>query len=42
MQGENSDSWTWFLYHLKHAIPQIMSATIMSEHDKGLINGEPF
>ena len=40
VEGENSDSWTWFLYHLKHAIPQIMTATIMSDRDKGLINGE--
>jgi len=40
VEGENSDSWTWFLNHLKHAIPQIMNATIMSDRDKGLINGE--
>ena len=40
VEGENSDSWTWFLCHLKHAIPQIMRATIMSDRDKGLINGE--
>ena len=40
VEGENSDSWTWFLYHLKHAILQIMSATIMSDCDKGLIKGE--
>jgi len=40
VEGENSDSWTWFLNHLKHAIPQIMTATIMSDRDKGLINGK--
>ena len=40
VEGENTESWTWFLYHLKHAILQIMDATIMSDRDKGLINGE--
>jgi len=40
VEEENSDSWTWFLNDLKHAIPQIMTAMIMSDRDKGVINGK--
>jgi len=40
VEEENSDSWTWFLNDLKHAIPQIMTAMIMSDRDKCVINGK--
>ena len=38
VESENDSSWTYFLYHLKTAIPNIntVNCTVISDRDKGL------
>lgn len=36
VESENTESWTWFLTRLKHAIPQVLKMTLISDRDKGL------
>ena len=40
VESENTESWRWFLNHLKNAIPQILDASIISDRDKGLLAAE--
>lgn len=40
VESEKKDMWEYFMFHLKHAIPQIMEATIISDRDKGLQSAE--
>lgn len=40
VEGENLDSWSYLMHHLKTAIPETMKSTIMSDRDKGLISAE--
>ncbi|KFZ19703.1 hypothetical protein V501_00553 [Pseudogymnoascus sp. VKM F-4519 (FW-2642)] len=42
VESENSDSWTWFLRNLRHALPTLCSeeSTFMSDRDKGLSSAE--
>ena len=37
VESENTDSWTWFLSHLKSAIPESTGMTLISDRDKGLL-----
>jgi len=37
IESENTDSWTWFLSHLKSAIPQSVGMTLISDRDKGFL-----
>jgi len=36
VESENTESWTWFLSHLKVAIPDWVGMTLISDRDKGL------
>lgn len=36
VESENNDSWSYFMYHLKVAIPQVLDVIIISDRDKGL------
>ena len=40
VESENKDSWTWFLIHLKSAIPEVTGMTLISDRDKGLLAAE--
>lgn len=40
IESENLDSWTWFLSHLKIAIPESVGMTLISDRDKGLLGAE--
>lgn len=40
VESENTESWTWFLTCLRNAIPQILSTTLISDRDKGLLAAE--
>lgn len=40
VESENTDSWSWFLSHLKAAIPETVGMTLISDHDKGLLNAQ--
>jgi transposase-like protein len=37
VESENTNSWSWFLNHLKRAIPQCLQMTLISDRDKGLL-----
>lgn len=37
VERENKIFWTWFFEHLKHAIPQALKVTLISDCDKGLL-----
>jgi len=37
VEGENASSWRYFLGHLRRAIPESESMTLISDHDKGLL-----
>lgn len=37
VESENTSSWTWFLENLKTAIPEVLSTTLISDRDKGLM-----
>jgi len=37
VESENTESWTWFLTHLKEAIPESVRMTLISNRDKGLM-----
>lgn len=39
VESENSDSWGWFLRHLKWDIPEVTTedTTVLSDRDKGLV-----
>ena len=41
VESENSNSWDYFLRHLKAAIPEVEAATFMSDRSKGLLKAEP-
>ncbi len=42
VESENQDSWSWFLQHLRWAIPEISAtaSTLLSDRDKGLLTAE--
>jgi len=40
VESENTESWTWFLSHLKTAIPPWVGMTLISDRDKGLLAAE--
>lgn len=40
VEGENKESWCYFMNHLKNAIPEVMYSTVMSDRDKGLLSAE--
>ena len=40
VESENTESWTYFLTHLKEAIPEVLQCSIMSDRDKGLLRAE--
>ena len=40
VESESTDTWTWFLENLQQCLPQIRTATIISDRDKGLIAAE--
>jgi hypothetical protein len=37
VESENTNSWTWFLQHLKATIPLSVGMTMISDRDKGLL-----
>ena len=41
VESENSNSWDYFLHHLKAAIPEVEAARFMSDRSKGLLKAEP-
>jgi len=40
VESKNTDSWSWFLSRLKAAIPESVGMTLISDHDKRLLNAQ--